>query len=323
MTLWILIASFATSMALLFIAVFFFGRAKSAKRSVLLLSRVSLVDAEVADDALLGGVKPTRLAKSARWQKVLHDVPFTDELADILEQSGKSTTVADILAQMGIFFVLMLVLGSMLGLTAPAAMFVGFLGAVTPLFLVLHERAQRAAAFEAQLPHALELISLYLRSGRSLPQAFIAATDELMPPASEEFAMCAEEYRLGRPLDSSLKRLSMKYPDALGFRLFSIAVSVLGQTGGNLVEVLERIKKTLDASVTYALRLKSLTGETRTSALILSALPGLFMAASALLNPEYFNTFFDNAAGLILFATFMTLWGSGLVWIRIMMKSKA
>ena len=108
----------------------------------------------------------------------------------------------------------------------------------------------------------------------------------------------------------------------MGFRLFSIAVSVLGQTGGNLVEVLERIKKTLDAGVTYGLRLKALTGESRTSAWILGILPGVFMVIAATLNPEYFSGFFQTQLGRTLFGVFLGLWLAGILWIRRLMQSK-
>jgi Flp pilus assembly protein TadB len=97
---------------------------------------------------------------------------------------------------------------------------------------------------------------------------------------------------------------------------------VLGQTGGNLVEVLERIKKTLDAGIAYTLKLRASTGEARTSANILGVVPGLFMAITGILNPVYFNAFFETTPGLVLFSLFLFFWISGLVWVRAMMQSK-
>jgi tight adherence protein B len=120
-----------------------------------------------------------------------------------------------------------------------------------------------------------------------------------------------------------LKGLAVKYESLVGIRLFAVAVSVLGQTGGNLVEVLDRIKKTLDAGITFTLKLRSMTGEARTSANILGAVPGLFMGVTGLFTPEYFNNFFETPLGLVLFAMFLVFWISGLVWVRMMMTAKA
>lgn len=303
------------------LASYFYSRANSARRSAAFLDRVS-GGMEARSDLMELDHKPSRLSKNKRIQEFLRDAPFAAELADLLDQSGLPTTVAGLLVQMAGFFMVTMLGSLVLGLELAAAFFIGCGFASTPVLFVVRAKQRRSMAFEAQLPQALELIGLYLRSGRSLPQAFIGATEEITPPAAEEFMSAAEEYRLGRPLDVSLKRLASKYPTSLGFRLFAIAVSVLGQTGGNLVEVLERIKKTLDAGVTYGLRLKALTGESRMSAWILGLLPGFFLLLTAALNPLYFNAFFNYTMGRVLFGIFMFFWGMGILWIRNLMTSK-
>ena len=298
----------------------YYGIAQQARNKAAFLSRIGSSDA--ASESLLSGATPARIAKNPTLQRVLHDVPFVLPLADLLEQTGKKTTVVELfLYQMGCA-VTVVVAGSFLNTQFSARLLIAMLSLSLPVFWAMNARAKRAVAFEMQLPQVMEMIALFLRSGRSLPQAFVGATEEITPPASEEFMVCAEEYRLGRPLDVALKRLALKYPNSVGFRLFSIAVSVLGQTGGNLVEVLERIKKTLDAGVTYGLRLKSLTGESRTSAWILGVLPGAFMAIAATLNPEYFSGFFETKLGRTLFGVFLGLWFAGIIWIRRLMQSK-
>ena len=319
---WFIVIFFGAGItACLGISAYFYSRSNSARRSAAFLDRVS-GGLEAQSDLVELDDKPSRLSKNKSIQKMLRDAPFAAEAAALLDQSGLPTTVAGLLVQMAGFFLVIMVFALVLGLEVAAAFFIGAGMASMPVLFVIRARQRRSIAFEAQLPQALELIGLYLRSGRSLPQAFIGATEEITPPAAEEFMSAAEEYRLGRPLDVSLKRLAMKYPTSLGFRLFAIAVSVLGQTGGNLVEVLERIKKTLDAGVTYGLRLKALTGESRMSAWILGILPGFFLLLTAALNPVYFNAFFNFTMGRLLFGIFLFFWGMGILWIRNLMNSK-
>lgn len=303
------------------LAVMYFARYSAARESLLILARIN-TDKQHSSELQIMAVRPKRIAENDRLRSWLRGAPLIQPIAELLEQSGEPTTVASFLGATLTISFLLLVVGLLVGLHPPAAMGLSFFGTVFPVAYFNYKRDKRAAKFESQLPQALELIALYLRSGRSLPQAFIATSEELLAPASEEFLACAEEYRLGRPLEAALKRLAVKYPNAIGFRLFTTAVSVLNQTGGNLVEVLERIKKTLDAGITYTLKLQAMTGDARTSANILGGLPGLFMVGAAILNPGYFNEFFETRLGVTLFSMFLTLWLSGLFWVRQLMKSK-
>ena len=320
----IVIIGFGLGMALcLGVAVYFYGHGIAARNSALILARVAPSEAGHYSDLQSIGIPASRLATTVKLQSILRDVPFVNSLAVLLESSGRATTVAQLATSMAAAALCTAVGSWRVGCHPPAAMFLGLVCASAPIFYYKHLAVQRSVAFEAQLPQALELISLYLRSGRSLPQAFLATSDEISPPAAQEFAVCAEAYRLGRPLDAALRGLAIKYSDLVGIRLFAVAVSVLGQTGGNLVEVIERIRKTLDSGIVYTLKLRSMTGEARTSANILGAVPGLFMGITGFFNPAYFNNFFETTLGMVLFGLFLTFWLAGLIWVRAMMSSKA
>ena len=298
------------------------ARATRARRSALFLSRLGASEQTSDAQSSILGHQKSRLARQRWLQNILVDLPGIGALSGLIEQSGLTVTVAGLLAMMVGLAAAVFVVVPLSGLSRPIALVLALAASGAPLIWVARARSKRATAFEVQLPQALELIGLYLRSGRSLPQAFLGATEEIAAPAAEEFLTCAEEYRLGRPLDVALKRLAIKYPGSLGFRLFSVAVGVLGQTGGNLVEVLERIKKSLDASVQYGLKLKAMTGESRMSAWILGILPGVFLSLAGLFNPAYFHAFYDNDLGLGLLAVFFALWMGGVAWIRSLMQAK-
>ena len=311
----------AVSVAMLALASRDYGRALRARRQAIFLSRLGDQNEQV--DSIILGFKAARLSAYSPLQHMLRDAPFVPALSELLERSGLPTTVASFLLRMLLLPVAIGVVGHLFGLGQGLLLVLGICGALLPLLLVVQARAKRARTFELQLPQALELIGLFLRSGRSLPQAFAGATEELTAPAAEEFVTVAEEYRLGRPLDIALKRLAVKYPDSVGFRLFSIAVGVLGQTGGNLVEVLDRIKKTLDAGMKYSLKLKSMTAESRMSGYILSALPGLFMSVITLIKPDYAHTFVESPLGIGMMVFFLFLWLGGVFWINRLMSSGA
>lgn len=307
---------------MLMVGVYYYGQSVAARNSAIILARV-MPGQSVGDELYTASIPPERLAHSVRVQGWLKDVPFVAQMARLLAQAGVATTVAQLIVTIAVASLGLGTLSFLLGCNAPAAVFVGAISSVLPTSYYTYLRGKRVAAFEAQLPQIMEMLTLYLRSGRSLPQAFVAMAEESDQPAREELAMCAEEYRLGRPLPQALRGMAAKYPDLLGLKLFSIAVSVLGQTGGNLVEVLERIRRTLESSMTYVLKLRSLTGEARNSANLLGATPGLSLLASAIINPGYFNQFFETTAGLCLLALFISLWITGVLWLKILMSNKA
>lgn len=318
---WIFIPLFGLAMAVfLALAAHFWGRSYLAKRTLAFMGRIG--DPEGGGHGNLDNIRAETLAGSQRMRIFLQDMPFVPQAALAIEQSGVKITVARLIVEM---VVLSLVCSAgllVMGIQTSMALLIGLVSAaLAPLRLIIARR-RRAIAFEAQLPQSVELIALYLRAGRSLSQAFVSATEEMGPPAGEEFKIAAEEYRLGRPLDQALKRLADRFPDSIGFRLFSIAAAVLTQTGGNLVEVLDRIRKTLEAGVTYGLRLNAMTAEARTSAKLLGVLPGVFACVISLRNKEYFDLFLHNHTGRVLSVIFFVLWATGVLWVRTLIKSK-
>lgn len=321
MTLAIALPFLGAMTVFLLLMVHYYRRSVAAKNSALILARV-MPNLAVNDQLYARAVSPERLATNVRLQGMLMGTPMLSSAAGLLEASGARTTVAEMLVMMVASGGGSAMLASVMGCSTPASGFLGLMCIALPIIYFQRKRAQRIVAFEAQLPQMMEMLTLYLRTGRSLPQAFTAVAEEIPAPAAEELAICAEEYRLGRPLPIALKGLAQKYPESLGLKLFAIAISVLGQTGGNLVDVLERIKRTLDSSITYVLKLRALTGEARTSATILGALPGVFMGITALGNAEYFNSFFSTSMGLVLLSMFCVFWVAGILWLRIIMSSR-
>src|SRR5439155_21041784 len=144
---------------------------------------------------------------------------------------------------------------------------------------MLHKRRIRVDRVNAQLPHALELMLLGLRAGHALPRALELVGEEVPPPAGAELRRVADEHALGRPLEQAFDGLARRLEGSEAVRTLVTGVLVLRQTGGNLIEVIERILDTLSAQEQYRLRLRALTADSRSSGVIPACLP----AASALL----------------------------------------
>ena len=103
---------------------------------------------------------------------------------------------------------------------------------------------RRRQRFAQQLPDALMLIAGAIRSGASLPLALRQMAVELSPPCGQEFDLVLREQRLGVTLDEALRTLERRMGGD-DLRLFTAAVRIAGDSGGNLAETLEQLADTI------------------------------------------------------------------------------
>lgn len=157
-------------------------------------------------------------------------------------------------------------------------------------------RAARRQRFDTQIPDALRLISAALRAGHSPARAVQMLAEEMPPPASEEFALVLGEISLGVPAAAALARMSERVGSA-DWDLVAAAVTTQMQTGGNLAELLERIADTVRERVRVQAEIRTLTAESRLSAMILVALPPLLAGVLTLRDPHYFQPLLESGLG--------------------------
>lgn len=256
-----------------------------------------------------------RITRGNELEGSLGKVSALRKLAAVLVHGGFSVSVAGFLVRVtaicGMVFVLVTLatgnVGSGFVLTALA----GFLIQI----YVSRRRSKRLRAIDSQLPKALELMMFGLRAGHSLEDTIRFAADELGPPLGGELRRCHEESELGRPIEEALLGLSLRLDPCKALRTFVEAVLVLKQTGGNLIEIIERIIDMLRAQAAYESRHRALTAEGRTSGMILGALPLLILAAVALVQPGYLGQLVSDSAGWKVLALAGLLWGFGVLWL--------
>lgn len=143
------------------------------------------------------------LAATPSGQRTLENIPFSFAIASLIMQSGLRLTVVDFIRQGAAGACIGAVAGFFLSMGPAGVASLALCGCSAPLLRVVFARGVRHSEFEKQLPQALELLILFLRAGRTLPQSFVAASEKLPAPIGEEFSVCAEEYRMGRTLEDS------------------------------------------------------------------------------------------------------------------------
>ena len=147
----------------------------------------------------------------------------------------------------------------------------GFLGIgyLLPNSLLVLKKKHRLKKFEKQLPEALGLMSRSLKAGHSFPSSMQLVADEMANPIGLEFFKTFKEYNYGLDFSDVLMNLYTRN-QLRDLKFFITAILIQRETGGNLVEILEKIAHLIRERFKLVNQIKALTAEGRLSGLILT-----------------------------------------------------
>jgi tight adherence protein B len=187
--------------------------------------------------------------------------------------------------------------------------------ALIPISILRSRSRKRVEAFQVQLPDVLNLLAGSMRAGWGLLQSVGIVVTEMDAPAGPEFARVVTETRLGLPLEEALQRMADRV-ESDDFAWAVTAIAIQREVGGNLAEVLDLVAETIRERAGLRGQIKTLTGEGRLSAGVLTALPFLEAAVLWTLNPGYFGKLFSSPVGLMAGGIAILLVVIGTVWLR-------
>lgn len=183
---------------------------------------------------------------------------------------------------------------------------------------VAGKRSERLSRCDEQLPQALQIMILALRAGHALPGALALGAREAPEPVRSELRRAVDEHALGRPLGEVVGNFARRLPSSDTAQTFAVAVLVLEQTGGNLINVLDRIVDNARMRTQYKAKLRALTTQGRWSAWILCGMPFVFGILAAYLDPNYLPALMESKGIILLF---FGLWIPGLLWTVRLVRS--
>ena len=188
------------------------------------------------------------------------------------------------------------------------------LGMLPNLVLVRLAR-QRRLQFAGQLPDALLLVSAAIRAGASLPLALRQMSQEMVAPCGQEFELMLREQRLGVTLDDALGSLERRMGGD-DLRLFTAAVRIAGDSGGNLAETLERLADSVRRKITVEGTIRALTAQGRLQGWIMTLLPPAVAAALFAIEPQAMEPLVTTWQGWAVCGVIGVLELAGLLFIR-------
>ena len=187
--------------------------------------------------------------------------------------------------------------------------------AAVPNWLLAHLGRRRRLRFVEQLPDVLMLVAGALRAGASLALALRQMASEVAAPAGQEFDLMLREQRLGASLDQALTGLERRMGgDEL--MLFTAAVRIAGESGGNLAETLARLADAIRKRLEIENKIKALTSQGRLQGWVMALLPVAVGAALFAIEPEAMEPLFVTWQGWLVMVIVLALELLGLAMIR-------
>ncbi len=237
---------------------------------------------------------------------------------ETIDQAGLEWTPGQVLAATaGLGFV-----GLLLGLRVHADLFREFtmaglailLGGLPYMFLSW-KRRQRLNAFEELFPESLDFLARSMRAGHAFSISLEMMADESPEPAGYEFRRVAHEHNLGSPLETCLHNLTVRIP-LVDVRFFVAAILLQRETGGNLAEILTKLSYIIRERFRLKGQVSSASAHGRLTAVILSAMPLVTMAALMIIAPDYLETMAKDEDGKWIMIAVAAAQFLGYAWMR-------
>jgi len=165
-----------------------------------------------------------------------------------------------------------------------------------PLLVLKQMRAARFRRFSDLLPQAVDLMSRCLRSGQALSSAIDVVAAEMPDPLGAEFQHASDEQNFGLPFRESMLNLASRVP-VTDLQFLVTAMLVQKETGGNLVEILDKTSHLLRERLKVKGQLSVRTAQGRFTGWILCLLPFAIYFGLNLINPGYGKILFEDPAG--------------------------
>jgi tight adherence protein B len=214
----------------------------------------------------------------------------------LIVQSDSTTAVSNVLMQS---FAGVAALVILVWLFAPTLMFAvpaGLLGGYLPVAMLRFKCTRRMDAFNRALPGSIDMMARSLRAGHSLVAAIAIVAEEAQEPARMEFGEVYKKQNYGLPFRDALMQLLERVPSP-DLRVLVTGILVQKDTGGNLVEILDRILFVIKERLRIQGEIRIQTAQGRLTGWILCALPIIMMILINMTNPGYCNVLFTDPLG--------------------------
>ncbi len=190
------------------------------------------------------------------------------------------------------------------------------IGFFSPDIILNLEFKKKRKQIEEDLLKAIIIMNNAFKSGSNITQAVGIVKDELDGPISDEFKKIYIDINYGLGLDIVFQRFyeRVKLEEV---KYITSSLTLLNKTGGNIVNVFTLIEKTFFDKKKLRNELNSLTASSLFIFRLLLAMPFFLFAIIFMVNPTYFNPFFNSTIGVLILVIIILLY---LIYIFVIKK---
>jgi tight adherence protein B len=214
-------------------------------------------------------------------------------------------------------------IGCLIAFSGVLAALIGLVvgGFLLPQFMLSYLKKSRTKKFLDEFPEAVDVIIRGIKSGLPLGACLQTVASQSAEPVRTEFRFIVEATLVGLSVPEAVERMveRMPIPET---NFFSIVVSIQAKAGGNLTEALGNLSRVLRDRKKMDLKVKALTSEGKTSAIIVGALPFVVCLGIYFLNPNTFDPLFYTEKGQMILAGTLTWAAMGVIMMKMMVSVK-
>ena len=285
---------------------------KAAKKLKKRLKRISTQDEQVSAARM---IREKYLRELNPLERKLETLPGMDQLAILIEQSGRNTPAHRLL-------LLSIAIGASSGLliwtitsNILIGVVVGLVAAAVPSLKVNLDRSKRMLKFEEQLPEAMDIMIRALKAGHPFSGTLKLVAEEMDDPISTEFGIVFADINYGLDVRQAFLNLLERVPN-MTLMTVVIAVIVQRETGGNLAETLANISAVVRGRFRFQRKVRTLSAEGRMSAWVLALIPFVLFVGIMVTTPSYLELMITEPEGIKLISVAFTLVIIGIFWLR-------
>jgi tight adherence protein B len=281
----------------------------------------ALIYAGASTDPQMRLTREELLSGIPQLNRLLGQLPLAIQLKRMIDQADLHLTITRLFMFSGLAGLLGTLAVSMISNSMLLAVLAGLLAAAIPFLHVVWKRKKRLHKFLSDLPDTLELMGRALSAGHAFSESLNMVSQEMPDPISTEFRRTYEENNLGLSFKLALDNLIERVP-LIDLRICVTAVLIQRETGGNLVEILEKVAHTIRERFRILEDFKTLTTQSRISAWILCGVPIFISLAVTAINPDYMSVFWNDPRGHKLLALAIGMQIAGMLMVRKILRIK-
>jgi tight adherence protein B len=309
-----LVFLFVVLLILTFAVLLYFLKPTSMEKAVAeQLASIEGPDRPLADPTTI--LKDEAVDSSPLVDDLVRLIPWSSAASRLIKQSGTEWRIGSVLL---FSFGAALVVGWLAwAITSQTAVTLGlgFAAGLVPYVCLYIFRETRFRKFDALLPEAVDLMSRGLRAGHSIASVIEMVGNEIGEPVGVEFRLLYKEQSLGLPAREAMMNLVDRMPiDDL--RFLATAILLQKESGGNLVQILDKTSAVLRERARLRGQLRIYTAQGRITGWILCTAPFLMFGLISITNHKYEATLFTDPFGLKLVYVGLGLMVLGVLVIR-------